>query len=101
MFADCTSFTIRTGAQQERDITFEPFAYTPKCLRVRVGQQVQFVGTFRDHPLRSACGGSIPSVSSGTGKVITFAAPGLYGYYCANHGSLAGAQMSGAIEVVQ
>ena len=99
-FAGCTTFTVRTGAQQARDITFEPFVYTPKCLRVRVGQQVQFVGAFSDHPLQSACGGTIPHVTSGTSRVVTFTTPGLYGYYCTNHGTPAGADMAGAIDVV-
>lgn len=93
-YAGCTNFTDGTA------VTF-PLGgndvYVPKCLRVRAGQQVTFTGNFSDHPIKQACG---PAQVSGWSSAVTFTVPGVYGYFCEDHGSQGGSGMSGAIEVV-
>ena len=99
-FAGCTEFVDRTRPNQARDIDFDFKLYQPKCLRIRAGQQAQFIGTFTNHPLHGACGGTIPRVTNGTSRVVTFNTPGRYGYYCTNHGNPTGVGMAGLIDVV-
>ena len=93
-YAGCTTFTDGTT------VTFPNLndTYSPKCLRVRVGQQVTFAGDFGDHPLEQSCGPAA-NVINGT-ATATFTVPGVYGYWCTDHGSSGGSGMAGAIEVV-
>lgn len=101
-FAGCTSFEDRTADGADRKVSFKDFQYTPKCLRMKVGQTVTFVGDFDRHPLVSACGPSLAmdkrTGSGSAGFMLT--APGIYGYYCLDHGNPAGAVMAGGIDVV-
>ena len=105
-FFGCTgTFVDRTGGTAT--ISFVDFAYTPSCMRVKVGQTVTWSGTFAGHPLKGAAtndptGGLVPATSSGTSASTTFTKAGYYGYYCDFHGDPAGATgtMSGNIEVV-
>jgi plastocyanin len=80
----------------DRTVTFAPYAYTPKCIRIREGENVTFSGSFEDHPL---AGGQIVGMNevpddaspigvtaSGATKDIPFPASGTYPYFCVNHG---------------
>jgi len=105
-FFGCTgTFVDRTTGTAT--ITFVDFAYTPSCMRVKVGQTVTWSGAFVGHPLKGAAsndptGGLVPATSSGTSASTTFTKAGFYGYYCDFHGDPFGATgtMSGNIEVV-
>jgi plastocyanin len=90
-----------TGAS--RTITFGATeAYMPRCIKILVGQSVTWNGTFGEHPLgggivRSGTlpeaqpGNPVPSVTSGTTRVVTFATAGTWAYYCGAHApSMAG-----------
>jgi plastocyanin len=85
--------------------TGDPFAYSPRCMRVRLGQTVTFQGDFFSHPLNSACGpvaSGLPGTSSGGVLPVTLdRALGTYGYYCGLHGRASGSGMAGAIDVVR
>ncbi len=107
-FSGCTNFLDGTAPGAARTIQFPSGneRYVPACLKVRFGQTVTFVGgDFSVHPLTHACRpASSPSLDSSSGQTfsVTFdSALGVYGYYCAQHGSITGAGMSGAIEVVR
>jgi len=97
----------RTAVNAARTVTFPGFAYTPRCIKIRVGQTVTWSGDLAFHPLRpglivggvpmAQAGNPVPSVSAGASTTATFAAAGDYGYYCANH---FGSGMVGAVYVV-
>jgi plastocyanin len=106
---DCTEQAAldRTAAGADRSVSFPGFAYTPKCMKVRVGQTVTWTGDFGFHPLRGGlvvngvrtpqAGNPIPATSSGASVAVTFNTAGGWGYYCNVH--FAGG-MRGAIFVV-
>jgi len=102
---DYVDATLSTGAVVVAFPAGGETSYSPKCLRVHLGQDVTFRGSFDSHPLDQACGplaGGIPSVGGGSSTVISFdVALGTYGYYCQNHGSPSGGGMAGAIQVVK
>jgi plastocyanin len=102
-FAGCTTFQDLTGATAL--ITFGGTlgdTYSPACFQVHSGQRVTFMGDFSAHPLSQSCGPSavIPAPPTGNSATFSFCPPGLYGFYCLNHGSPSGAGMAGAILVV-
>lgn len=104
-FAQCTSFVDATGATASRKVLFPAggHTYSPRCLRIRVGQEVTFEGSFSSHPLRQSCGPAplVPAVQQGSSaSATTTEALGIFGYYCPNHGDADGSGMAGAIEVV-
>lgn len=81
-------------------------AYSPKCLKIKAGQKVMWMGDFSFHPLSpAACnpsgGDTIPATSSGTSTTVTFTKTGTYGYYCQVHGAPGGSAsaMNGVIVV--
>ncbi len=97
----------RTAPSADRTVTFAPYQYRPKCLRIAVGQAVTFSGTFAEHPL---VGGEVvgfdatpdPSspitpTSSGTTKDVDFPSAGAFPFYCDFHGITQG--MVGAVLV--
>jgi plastocyanin len=107
-FADCQAFTDWTAAGNDRTIRFSNYQYTPRCTRISSGQAVTFTGDFVVHPLAQACGpadvlehrlpiDAMPGTEMSVG--FTLWQPGLYGYYCLDHGTSDGAAMSGAIVV--
>jgi plastocyanin len=98
-YAGCSTWTD-PGDAGTPTVTFAPFSYTPKCLRIAAGQSVAFDGPFASHPLTQGCGPA-EVITNGTGSSasFTFTVPGVYGYYCALHGSAAGTGMGGAILV--
>lgn len=77
--------------------------YSPRCLRIKLGQSVTFSGNFSGHPLAQACGPTrVVSATSGNSATFGFTEGlGSYGFYCEMHGSSTGAGMTGAIEVVR
>jgi plastocyanin len=103
-FAGCTAYTDATPPGQPRQIAFPNVAntYAPQCLRIRLGQTVTFSGgNFSDHPLLQACGPApLLGQSTGTSAQFTPVAAGTYGFYCNVHGSPAGLDMAGALEVI-
>ena len=97
----------RTAAAASRMITFgTDELYTPRCLKISVGQSVTWSGSFEFHPLRPGIvggaqvdpqpGNPVPSVNSGTSQVVTFAAAGAWAYYCTAHAP----GMAGVVYVV-
>ena len=99
-FAGCaaSAFSAVTGPQK---VSIAGRAYAPKCLKVAVGSEVtieaatshvlQGVGT--DNPIYDELGGAVAP------KTVTFTKPGVYGYYCMQHGDDTGQGMAGAILV--
>jgi plastocyanin len=103
-FAGCATF-VSAGASPV--LVYRNYEYDPPCLSVRAGTTVTFTGApdaggFLVHPLVQACGPApaLASGDAGTTASFVLTVPGIYGYYCLDHGSPAGASMSGAIEVV-
>lgn len=108
MLNGCTEMAAmdRTDPGAQRSVTFAGFAYTPRCLKVKVGQTVTWNGDLSFHPLRAGAivdnqpmaqpGNPIPSTSAGNTVSVTFNAAGDFGYYCAVHQP----GMAGAIYVV-
>jgi plastocyanin len=95
----CTSYLDATTNGDLRTLTwdFGIASSTQRCLIVKAGQTVTFMGDFDFHPL-AASGGDTPSPfqNGANGQsVVSFANTGTFGYVCVNHGS-----MNGAIRVV-
>jgi plastocyanin len=88
-------------------IVFEPakITYTPKCLKVKVGDTVTFKGAFVGHPLHQSMRGDHPSpipmvMDTGMDQAIKFDKAGTFAYYCGFHGSTdTGANMAGVVWV--
>lgn len=104
-YAGCTTFT--PGASGDQTLEYRNFAYDPKCLSVKAGTKVTFVGapgagSFLEHPLVQSCGPArvLDFRAGATTASFVLTTPGIYGYYCLDHGSPAGAAMSGAILVL-
>ncbi|MCG5054513.1 MAG: hypothetical protein KA712_16230 [Myxococcales bacterium] len=96
---DCAAgdFLDRTVANAERSLTwgFSIQTNPERCMRVMVGQQVRWVGSFGAHPL-DAEGGDLPNpIAQHDEGVVTFSTPGTFGYVCGFH-----PVMRGAIRVV-
>lgn len=98
----CKSFVDRSADSASRTITWDfPVATAPeRCMTVKKGQEVTFMGDFSTHPLISS-GGDTPNpvaavdIVGATGKV-TLAKAGLFGWVCGNHPA-----MTGAIKVIE
>ncbi|MBK7862286.1 MAG: hypothetical protein IPJ65_27495 [Archangiaceae bacterium] len=98
-YADCIAFTEPATLE----VTFPNGneSYEPQCLKVHAGQSVTFSGSFASHPLSQKCGPAVVLAGqSGSNRTFTFTVPGVYGYYCTQHGTSSGSGMAGAIEVV-
>lgn len=95
----CTSYLDATTNGDLRTLTwdFGIASSTQRCLTVKAGQNVTFLGDFDFHPL-AASGGNTPSpIQNGANgqAIVAFANTGTFGYVCVNHGT-----MTGAIRVV-
>jgi plastocyanin len=89
------------------DISFPtgalPSQYTPRCVKIKVGQQVTWTGAFASHPLE-AFGGDTPSPipaftsadPDGGTLAVVFTPPGTFGFRCGIHT----VAMTGAVKVV-
>lgn len=105
----CTLATAmdRTAVGASRTISFPGTSYSPKCIKIKLGQTVTWSGAFGSHPLRAGAienntptaqpGNPIPSVDVGNSRSVTFNAVGEFGYYCDFHWP---GGMTGAIYVV-
>ncbi len=101
-FNRCTraNATDATAAGAARTITTPGFAYTPPCLRIKVGQTVTWNSDFGFHPLGGGrvvggapmleAGSPITSTSSGNTKTVTFTAAGAFGFFCMVHTDMQG-----------
>lgn len=101
-FAGCTQFVDLTGEANVVIATTKSFTYDEKCIRITTGQEITIEASGL-HPLNAAtCSPEDfvdgPVTANGT-YIIT--QPGIYGYYCGNHGGNTGTGMAGAIEVVE
>lgn len=101
-FAGCATYDDHTPAADARAIAFTFSMYTPKCMKIKVGQSVTFSGDFTAHPLAQSCGPAADVITNGTGssKTVTFSTAGDYGYYCQIHGAANGSGMAGSITVI-
>jgi plastocyanin len=110
-FHGCTDprFVDGRSAGAMRVVTFgvgaTPFAYTPNCLRIAVGQTVTFRGAFSVHPLSPGVHGRpsanpasnpIPATTSGDQIEVSFPMAGVFPYFCTVHGA---AGMTGVVRV--
>jgi plastocyanin len=84
------------------------FAYSPRCIKVKVGTVVTFSGDFAFHPLQGgAVLGGVPTAatsgpfvtvtSTGTTAAFAMGAAGNYPYFCTVHATLG---MTGAVFAV-
>lgn len=103
-YAGCSTFVTAPG---EPTLVYRNYAYDPKCLSIKAGTKVTFVaepdaGDFLEHPLVQACGPTrvLEFREAGTTASFVLSTPGVYGYYCLDHGNPQGAAMSGAIQVI-
>jgi plastocyanin len=82
-------------------------SYTPPCIRVDVGTQVTFNGSFLQHPLLGGsvlagtpvadiAGPFVPVTASGNTHTFAMATAGDFPYYCVAHGF---SGMAGAVYV--
>lgn len=106
---DCTTFVDRTDPSADRMVHFHSTAYSPRCMAIRAGQSVTFMGDLSAHPLNPGVAPSragdprgtepnpIPTTNSGDLVEVTFPTAGLYPFYCSNHEATA--SMYGVIEV--
>ncbi len=88
-------------------VTQAGLTYSPQCIKVKVGHQVQIDAFYGGHPLTQGPvvngvaypqnGGPITHTASGTTATFTFPATGAFGYYCDFHYGLG---MYGAVFVV-
>jgi plastocyanin len=97
-------------AGTDADRTVRPMGstgYTPRCLRVRVGQRVTFEMDFGTHPLvagipHGPTGGAtspnpIAGQTTGMSYGLAFTAEGFFPFYCNRHGHVG---MAGVVRVV-
>ncbi len=101
--------TDRTAAGDTRTVMFSGVAYNPKCMRIKAGQTVTWMGNFGPHPLAKGItnaattpgvdspGNPITPTTTGNMLMVTFPAAGTFAYFCTNHDALG---MYGAIQVV-
>jgi plastocyanin len=100
--ATATDFT----AVANRTVEMFDDAYTPKCIRITVGQDVTWNGDLSAHPLapgrltgggiQPQAGNPIPPTNDGASVTVAFTATGEWAFYCPIH--LPG--MTGAVFVV-
>jgi len=95
-------FTGFPGADITFPTTAGPAQYTNHCVKVKVGSQVTFAGSFVNHPLEAQGGDTpspIPTQSAdvdGGAVVVTFTTKGTFGFQCNFHPTT----MFGAVQVV-
>ncbi len=98
LVSNCSSFTDRTADAAARLVTWDFTIGTAeeRCLQVRQGQSVTFVGGFVTHPLGES-GGTQPNPIQGpsngtvTTYSVTFPDQGTFGYECGIHATMRGA----------
>lgn len=105
----------RSAPSSDRTVSFGgagtsgPFSYAPMCMRVAKGQTVTFSGDFSVHPLQPGLAPGLRGTATANSPIrattsgqqpasVTFASPGTFPYFCAQH--YAGG-MVGAVEVTE
>lgn len=93
---DCTmdQFVDETADSAERIVHFHSPRYSPRCMTIRAGQSVTFMGNMTVYPLSPGVAPSrqgdppgtepnpIPAQTMGEVVTVQFPNPGLYPYYC-------------------
>jgi plastocyanin len=103
-------YVDRSADSDERVIAIAAMGltYSPKCLRIAVGQTVRWSGSLTAHPLapgnpQDAKAGSPdnPVQPTASGQSVEFAFPnaGTYPYFCTLHGFGTGQGMAGSVRV--
>jgi plastocyanin len=97
---DCSeaAYLDRSAEEADRVLDWDyAFAGSPeRCLKIRVGQTVTWVGNFAGHPLEQDQGDTPnPIASHDASGIVTFGTPGIFGFRCNYH-----FEMRGAIQVV-
>ena len=96
---DCqpTQYLDRTATGADRQLTweFEISTDPERCLQVRAGQTVRWIGDLEFHPLGGQGGDSPNPISLHQDGSVTFNTAGTFGFVCLSHTS-----MKGAIKVV-
>jgi hypothetical protein len=88
-------YVDRTAPDADRSLAWDfNFGSSPeRCLIVRAGQQVTWVGNFGDHPIDADEGDQPNPTNRPPGGVVTFDRPGVFGYRCTFHLFMQGAVM--------
>lgn len=84
-----------TASTATRTISFSGTSYTPKCAKIKAGQNVTFSGAFSTHPLRAGTvvgttrtpqtGSPITDQDTGTEATFSFPSAGTFPFYCNFH----------------
>jgi len=103
--ANCLASDYVTTMEQNPVINISRFSYTPRCLKVVRGTVVT-IRAAEFHPVQAmppVAGAANPFFDPNGGSTVdvtrTMNTPGIYGYFCTNHGDETGQGMSGAIFV--
>jgi plastocyanin len=97
---ECTeaNFMDLTDPGATREINFPGNSgqnlYEPSCVRIKVNQDVTWLGDFTQHPLEpfgGSPGNPIVATSTGTSYQQAFAVAGTFGFHCMNHTTMLGA----------
>ncbi len=83
------------AADRELEWTLSIASSAERCMQVRIGQSVRWVGNFGVHPLDPEGGDQPNAVATHADGLVTFGSVGTFGYVCGVHPS-----MKGAIRVV-
>ncbi|HEY9841216.1 MAG TPA: plastocyanin/azurin family copper-binding protein [Candidatus Obscuribacterales bacterium] len=101
----CTSYEDRTNVDADHMITWDlsVSSQSERCMKIKAGQSVTFMGNFTAHPLMTK-GGSTPSpfddaanqvanpgLTGQEGTSLEFKTAGTFGYVCKFHPSMTGA----------
>jgi hypothetical protein len=92
-----SDYLDRTAPNSDRDFNWDyAFAGDPeRCITIRVGQSVRWIGDFPSHPLDPDEGTTpspiLPIASPDASGQVTFQQVGIYGYRCNFHFSMRGA----------
>ena len=114
-FAGCEESDFVTSTDAIPRITTNGAGYSPKCLKIVLKEEVPnevrnevSISASLGHPLQAIKNLSMQpdnpffaENSSTTTLQKKFKEPGVYGYFCTNHGDSDGSGMAGAIWVVQ
>lgn len=96
---ECTeaSYLDRSAAGADRSLTWDySFISDPeRCIVVRVGQSVTWVGSFGDHPLQGYQGDVPNPIDAHQNGVVRFDRVGVFGFRCSAH-----LEMRGAVRVI-
>jgi plastocyanin len=101
--AGCTKAQFIMGAEVNQ-ISTSGMSYTPKCLRIKAGSTVT-IQAGGHHPLSAmpdidgARNPFATTMSASQPQTRKMDQPGIYGYFCENHGDKTGSGMAGVIVV--